>query len=102
MKKISPTAIEFFGDEIERISEIDPLTGKVRNRLEQITIFPGSHHVTPENVRYRRHRDDQSRACKSGSPFFEKENRLVEAQRIQRTDQLRSGNDPGNRLLQRD
>ena len=54
--------VEFFGDEIERISEIDPLTGKVRQRLEKITIYPGSHHVTPESVRLTRHRDDQSRA----------------------------------------
>src|SRR3990167_2447349 len=44
--------IEFFGDEIERISEIDPLTGKVRQRLDKITIFPGSHYVTPENIRH--------------------------------------------------
>src|SRR3990167_972537 len=44
--------IEFFGDEIERISEIDPITGKVRSRLPNITIYPGSHHVTPEHVRF--------------------------------------------------
>lgn len=43
--------IEFFGDEIERICEIDPLTGRVRTVLEKITIYPGSHHVTPEGVR---------------------------------------------------
>ena len=43
--------IEFFGDEIERISSIDPLTGKVQQRLDHITIYPGSHHVTPEFVR---------------------------------------------------
>lgn len=45
--------IEFFGDEIERICEIDPLTGRVRTILDQITIYPGSHHVTPEVVRFR-------------------------------------------------
>ena len=42
---------EFFGDEIERICEIDPLTSRVRAVLEKITIYPGSHHVTPEGVR---------------------------------------------------
>ncbi len=43
--------IEFFGDEIDRISEIDPLTGKTRATLEEFTLFPSSHHVTPEEVR---------------------------------------------------
>ncbi len=43
--------IEFFGDEVERLSEIDPLTGKIIKRIEQVTIYPGSHHVTPEEVR---------------------------------------------------
>lgn len=43
--------IEFFGDEIERISVIDPLTGKVFERIDELKIYPGSHHVTPESVR---------------------------------------------------
>ena len=43
--------MEFFGDEIERISQIDPLTGKVRERKKEVTIFPGSHYVTPEDIR---------------------------------------------------
>jgi len=74
--------VEFFGDEIERISEIDPLTGRVRERLEKITIFPGSHHVTPESVRWQAIstiRDE----LKERIAFFEKENRLLEKQRIQ-------------------
>lgn len=45
--------IEFFGDEVERISVIDPLTGRVHERVEELVIFPGSHHVTPEEVRER-------------------------------------------------
>ncbi len=45
--------VEFFGDEVERISIIDPLSGKVISRVEHLTIFPGSHHVTPEEVRDR-------------------------------------------------
>ncbi len=77
--------VEFFGDEIERISEIDPLTGKLRRRLEQIVIFPGSHHVTPEAVRLDAAisiRDELQERITS----FEKENKLVEMQRIkQRT-----------------
>ncbi len=73
--------IEFFGDEIERLSEIDPLTGKVRSRLEKITIYPGSHHVTPEHVRH--HAIDTIRQELSERiALFEQEGRLIEAQRI--------------------
>ena len=39
--------IEFFGDEIENISEIDPLRGKVKGKIKQANIFPASHYVTP-------------------------------------------------------
>lgn len=73
--------VEFFGDEIDRISEIDPLTGKVRQRLEKISIFPGSHYVTPENVRFQAMetiREELSHRI----AHFQKENRLIEAQRI--------------------
>jgi excinuclease ABC subunit B len=73
--------IEFFGDVIDRISEIDPLTGKVRKRLETITIFPGSHYVTPENVRYDAIQSIRAELAER-IDFFEGENRLVEAQRI--------------------
>ena len=41
--------IEFWGDEIEKISEIDPLRGKVKRTMDRATIFPGSHYVTPAN-----------------------------------------------------
>ena len=73
--------IEFFGDEIERISEIDPMTGKVHSRLETISIFPGSHHVTPENVRYDAIQTIRTE-LNERIALFEKENRLIEAQRI--------------------
>jgi len=43
--------IEFYGDEIEQISLIDPLTGSVYKRENQVVLFPASHFVTPENVR---------------------------------------------------
>ncbi len=51
---ISDTAIrvEFFGDEIDRISEIDILTGEVKNELKHIAIFPASHYVVDrENIK---------------------------------------------------
>ena len=77
--------IEFFGDEIERISEIDPLTGKVLHRLDAVTIYPGSHHVSPPEVRDRAIemiRDELGERKKQ----FEDEQKLVEKQRIdQRT-----------------
>lgn len=77
--------IEFFGDDIERISEIDPLTGKVRKRLEGITIYPSSHHVTPEQVRLTAI-ETIKEELKERIAYFEKENRLIEGQRIdQRT-----------------
>ncbi len=73
--------VEFFGDVIERISRIDPLTGKVRQRLEAISIFPGSHFVTPESVRFDAIQTIRSE-LEGRIGFFESENRLVEAQRI--------------------
>ncbi len=41
--------IEFFGDEVEAIKEIDPLRGKVRGEMQRVTIFPASHYATPES-----------------------------------------------------
>ena len=73
--------VEFFGDEIERISEIDPITGKVRKRLDKISIFPGSHYVTPENVRWQAI-DTIKKEVTERIAFFQSENRLIEAQRI--------------------
>ena len=40
--------VEFFGDEVDRITEIDTLTGEIKNRLEHIAIFPASHYVVPK------------------------------------------------------
>lgn len=77
--------IEFFGDEIERISEIDPLTGRIFRRLDSITIFPGSHHVTPEEVRLEALVTIEEE-LKQRVAHFEDNNQLVESQRIfQRT-----------------
>ena len=73
--------VEFFGDEIERISLIDPLSGGVRKRLDQISIFPGSHHVTPEEVRFKAVETIQEE-LKERASLFEKEKRFIEHQRI--------------------
>jgi len=73
--------IEFFGDEIERISSIDPLTGKVISRENSVSIYPGSHHVTPEEVRLNAV-ETIKEELKEREFFYEKENRLIEKQRI--------------------
>lgn len=73
--------IEFFADEIERISIIDPLTSKVIERINTINIYPGSHFVTPEDIRLsalekiRIERDERIK-------YFEKEKKFIEMQRI--------------------
>jgi excinuclease ABC subunit B len=73
--------IEFFGDEIERISEIDPLTGKVRARLDHISIYPGSHHVTPKDVRLEAVESIKAELAQR-EEYFKNENKLIEHQRI--------------------
>lgn len=73
--------VEFFDDEVERISEIDPLTGKVRQRLSEMAIYPGSHYVTPEAVRFQAIETIREELAERIARF-QAENRLVEAQRI--------------------
>ncbi|MBA3817116.1 MAG: excinuclease ABC subunit UvrB [Parachlamydiaceae bacterium] len=74
--------VEFFDDDIERISEIDPLTGKVKKRIQDITIYPSSHHVTPEEVRL--HAIETIKAeLKDRMGTFEADNHFIELQRIQ-------------------
>lgn len=73
--------VEFFGDEIDRISEIDPLTGKVRHRMDAVTIYPGSHHVTPEEVRFHAIETIKAELAERAE-YFEKEKKYIEHQRI--------------------
>ena len=59
--------VEWFGDEIETISEVDPLRGKVLRKIDEVSIFPGSHYVTPAD-RLTRGDDRASRtSCAGGS-----------------------------------
>ncbi len=77
--------IEFFGDQIERICEIDPLTGRIRIVLEKITIYPGSHHVTPEVVRFKAI-DSIKKELEQTVALLAAENKMMEKQRLwQRT-----------------
>lgn len=74
--------VEFFDDVIERLSEIDPLTGKVKRRISNATIYPSSHHVTPEEVRLHAIETIKTE-LKERMAFFETNNQLIELQRIQ-------------------
>lgn len=73
--------VEFFGDEIERISEINPLTGKTIRQIPEVTLYPGSHHVTPEEVRYRAIETIREE-LKERMQFFENQKKFIEHQRI--------------------
>ena len=74
--------VEFFGDEIEGISEIDPLTGKALGRLKRITIFPASHYVTKKGTLQRATASIQTE-LKERIDYLQKERKLIEAQRIE-------------------
>ena len=73
--------VEFFGDEIDRIAQTDPLTGQIHATLEHVAIFPASHYVVPQ--------EKINRACKDIEAelderirYFKSEDKLLEAQRI--------------------
>ena len=78
--------VEFFGDEIDRISEFHPLTGNVNRHLNHIAIYPASHYVTTRDKMERsigRIREELEEQV----AYFEENDQLVEAQRIrQRTE----------------
>ena len=73
--------IEFFGDEIDRISEVDQLTGKPHATLEHVVIFPASHYVVaPEKM--QKACENIEAELKERVAFFKGEDKLLEAQRI--------------------
>lgn len=73
--------VEFFGDEIDRITEVDPVTGRPHSSLQHVVIFPASHYVVPAEkmnaavTQIGEELEEQIR-------FFKGENKLIEAQRI--------------------
>ncbi len=77
--------VEFFGDDVERIINIDPLTGEIIKEVDSVTIFPGSHYVTPREklaVAIKNIRKESEERVK----WFESHSKLLEAQRLgQRT-----------------
>lgn len=78
--------VEFFGDEIDRISEIDALTGRVKNTVSHIAIYPASHYVVaPEKI--ERAVEEILAEMEEQVAVFTKQGKLLEAQRIkQRTE----------------
>ena len=73
--------VEFFGDEIDRITEIDVLTGEIKSRLEHISIFPASHYVVPQE-KINRACVDIEKELEERVKYFKGEDKLLEAQRI--------------------
>ena len=73
--------VEFFGDEIDRIAEIDVLTGTVKKELEHIAVFPASHYVVPmERIQEAtKHIEEE---LEERVRYFKSEDKLLEAQRI--------------------
>ena len=74
--------VEFFGDCVERISEVDPLRGRVLDRLTHVPIYPGSHYVTPQED-LRRAIQAIREELEERLRFFRGQGKLLEAQRLE-------------------
>jgi excinuclease ABC subunit B len=74
--------VEFFGDEIESIKEVDPLRGRVKSTLERYAIYPGSHYVTPQ-AQMRNAIEGIREDLRERLDFYDKAGRFLEKQRIE-------------------
>lgn len=73
--------VEFFGDEVERILEIDPLTGEIMGYPQRVTIFPTSHYVTPEQ-KMKQTIEQIRQEYRVRLKYFEEHQKYLEAQRL--------------------
>ena len=73
--------IEFFGDEIDRITETDIITGRAKRELKHVAIFPASHYVVPQE-KIKTACDAIEEELKERVSYFKSEGKLIEAQRI--------------------
>jgi excinuclease ABC subunit B len=73
--------VEFFGDEVDRITKIDPLTGEILAEPETFTVFPSSHYVTPKQ-KVERAIINIKKEFEERLEWFESHDRLLEAQRL--------------------
>jgi excinuclease ABC subunit B len=74
--------VEFFGDELEKITQINPLTGEIEKKLDTLSVFPGSHYVTPYEKLKHALKMIRDEADDRGS-WFKKHGKLLEAQRME-------------------
>ncbi|WBY64830.1 MAG: UvrABC system protein B [Thermocaproicibacter melissae] len=74
--------VEFFGDEIDRISEFDPVTGKVVADLKHIAIYPASHYIVPREKMEKAVREIE-KEMEERVAWFKSQGKLIEAQRIE-------------------
>jgi excinuclease ABC subunit B len=74
--------LEFFGDELERMTQINPLTGEIEKTLNKLTIFPGSHYVTP-NEKLVRALEQIKTETEERVAWFKMHDKLIEAQRLE-------------------
>ena len=74
--------VEFFGDEIDRLTEFNPLTGDTVSELKHIAIYPASHYIVPKEKMDRAIRDIE-REMEQRVEYFKQEGKLIEAQRIE-------------------
>ena len=73
--------VEFFGDEIDRITEVDVLTGEIRRELNHIALYPASHYVVPMERILEASKAIEKEMEEQGA-YFKSEDKLLEAQRI--------------------
>ena len=74
--------VEFFGDEVDRISEINAVSGVVERYIDHVAIYPASHYVASREKLERAMRDIRVE-CDAQVRFFHEQNKLIEAQRIE-------------------
>ncbi len=74
--------VEFFGDEVDRITEIDALTGEIKEELKHTAVFPASHYVVPHDKLVKAASDIREEA-KERVAYFRSRDKLIEAQRIE-------------------
>ena len=73
--------VEFFGDEIDRISEINTVTGEIKNTVSHAAIYPASHYIVPRD-KMMTALEEIRRECDERVRYFQENNKLIEAQRI--------------------
>jgi excinuclease ABC subunit B len=81
-EEVKAIRLDFFGDQIEAVSEIDALRGTVNRRLSHVTIFPASHYVTKKTT-LKKAAKTIIEELKDRLEYFRNENKLIEAQRVE-------------------